>query len=397
MTRKNLLLMLLIIFMAFFLSQCLSEAQIISLQVLDYTETIGFENADDFTCGIEHEGTYNSPWDRGGWVLSTQPSCKFEPDAITVRSGTRSAKLSLTDPSSERRLELLHDWDPLTTTDLWLESWIYLPEGFPVDGFIALHRGLYERYWGTNNGNPYYWYNGFHLGLVKDGRSSRATYNQPIFCVSVNHGSLPVDTPGYDYYPSDEWQQWEADGFAWNTLDEQPKWIPVFGEWFKVKTYVKRDIANWENGIMKIWMAFPPDYEEELIYQFNPIRTIGIDPEMLDDIGWFHDRTVGVHSMAHLSTGISLYTASGTAPKYCYFDDVTLSSEGTFTPPENGENDEPPEPTLPDVENEPPEPSLPDVEDLTENAEQMDFISLNMLGLGISLIAFITIYRKKAI
>jgi len=247
-----------------------------------------------------------------------------------------SAKLTISNTGTdvERRIELLHDWDPQTVEHLWLESWEYIPSSIVIDDFLALHRSLYERLWADVNGDgleDYYSYNGFHLSLYPDTRASRETYNQPIFVISVNHGdTLDGSLDSQDYYPSDDYQTWsiEQNKFVWNTANGQPKCIPVFDQWFGVRTYVYRDLNAVDvignNGILKMWLNFGDGWE--LVFERINIRTIGIDPSLLAMAGVFND----ANGMGYLASGISVYSSINSAPKTVYFDDVILSSEKDF-------------------------------------------------------------------
>lgn len=288
------------------------------------TRTIGFESSSDFLYGGS-----NWWWEQLYWPLSN-PNNKFTQEyssatGVVAHGGSYMARLELlnpsggANPSDPYRLEVLHNWDALSLRELQLSEWHYFPsEDFSVDGFVAFHRTLYERYWGTG-GSPYYSYNGFHISLVIDGRSSRPTYGQPIYAVALNHGDVPEGSlSSQDLYPSDTKQHWDSgvNAFVWN--NGYAELVPEFDQWVNVVSYVLRDVNNYNNGRIKLWI------DGELVYDISNIRTVGITPSLLD----------GANGENFLSSGFSLYTNSGASPKHCFFDDVTYEwTDLTVTSP----------------------------------------------------------------
>lgn len=296
---------------------------------------VGFEIDDDFTYGTEHTGEYNSPWDIGGWGF-TNPNVHIDPDYTIVHGGTRSCKMSLDDPSSVDRsvgyrLNLLHCWDPWVE-HIWLEAWYYFPEDFPPPSstnpkckfFVAQS----ERCWtGPRQGGTYYFFNGPGIGFMIDSRPARPTYQQ--YLINLGRGrsggpSLPDGGGAAGDVPlSDQQTHWTADGYVWDVPPED-RFLPVFGEWFKIKAHVWRNHEAWQagdkdSGRIEVWLTLPPKYEERLAHN-STCRTIGIDPALIEEKDWYCDE----NGYAYVATGISCYPVKTSPPMHIYVDDVSL-------------------------------------------------------------------------
>lgn len=292
---------------------------------------VNFENDDCFMWGIDGNGTGyilygteysgNVPfWSRGAWPAKEYPGVLlFEPATSIVYSGLHSAELSVTDTSKEatRRLEILHDWDPYTEY-IWQVGFYYFPSSLkPSDGWITFHRIIYERMWDQNKA-IYYQYFQISLSVMTDSRS--ATYGQQIFVLSLGKGNVDNNNDRVEEY----WPYYETDLFSngdssktvpasW--LTKKPGFQVPFDRWFKVTTLVFRNITDFNNGYVKVWI------DGELIWDIQGTRTLGIAPSVLENVDPLPPQPQG-----YLCSGFGLYTEIGSKPKTIFADSIIISN-----------------------------------------------------------------------
>ncbi|MCX6648714.1 MAG: InlB B-repeat-containing protein [Candidatus Bathyarchaeota archaeon] len=282
-------------------------------------------------------------------------SVTYYPDLVTVtrsseqaHTGLDSMKLTVSSSTeSGRRNEVLHTWNPETTTVMTTEAWIYIPSNFVAGDFNALVRPLYERYWGDASlGEPGYMsYNGATFGIFgSDGRSSRPTYGQPVLNLYMNHGDVENEHPlpaSYDLYLSDMQQAYSGSLGKWDWIEpykshSELRWTVdnIKGHWIKVTCNVIRNLSNWDDGRIEWHVAFPMDgYIDHLLYMTSsgsdeygwnpatPIRTIGISPLLMAK------RQAESWGQAVFCSGVSNYNGIGNANNDIYFDDIILSGD----------------------------------------------------------------------
>ena len=264
-----------------------------------------FENGSDFMVGP------GSPWwdneiGPGSLYLRkgdlTPAPNTFELSSTVVHSGSYSAKLSLLNPVNDRsrRIHVEHNWDPIQDKDIFVECWHYLPADFVVDDWTDLQRGLEER-WGSNTQpwvfGPYY--NAFQLTVLIE-RTSMVAAGQYRLVSSINNGWVDNYGVGTNDLPT--------------AYEVQSKDSIKFGQWFKITTYIHRDL---QNGIYRMWL------NDVLQWDLRDIRTIGILPERIaSPLSGYH---------GSVASGISLYSGNwkqpngndwlGVHPKYAYYED----------------------------------------------------------------------------
>jgi len=111
-----------------------------------------------------------------------------------------------------------------------------------------------------------------------------------------NHGWVDNDGDGINDL-EDEWGKQSVETIK-------------FGEWFKLTTYIYRDL---EHGIVKLWI------NGKLQYEISNVRTMGIDPSRLAD--------TSPNIEAWLSSGFALYSGGlPIEPQHVYFDDFILAN-----------------------------------------------------------------------
>jgi PKD repeat protein len=294
------------------------------------TILVDFEKDSDFLTGD------NTLWEPTGYAIQTNPSLKFEPSTQHVHKGLRSAKLELTDPSTDggRRLELLHRWNPATTRDMWLEFWFFIPADFPFDRWCTFFRALYERAFRPFTPADYVFQSQLAI-FPADGRTSRPTYGEPLFVWTRNQNfDLPdsgeIETR--ESYLSDLQQEWDGTKYVWKAdIPLEKRLIPknFVGKWIGFRCHIYRDVDAWRSGnknsgFYKLWVNTsqeipPPENAWELLYEDNPIRTIGIDPDLLATITDTYLRD------GYFCNGFSNYCDLGGLPKALYFDDLVMS------------------------------------------------------------------------
>lgn len=259
---------------------------------------VGFENSTDFLVGRDAP-IWTS--DATAWVLQAYPELHFESSTVMTYNGLFAANLTLANPSSEgkQRLEILRDINSSELTDVWLSAWYYIPSGTPVDGFITVHRPIYERLWNTSGYERFQ----YPVGIVNDTRVGRPTYRKPVLTVPICQGEVDNNFDGVNDLIGSQ-TYWDGDF-------EVP-----FGQWFRITTYVHRDMTN---GIFKLW------FNGQLKMDLNPVRTIGILPERINQL--YHG-TGG--NEAYASIGFSLYTSIEASPKSVFVDNVAIMYSQQF-------------------------------------------------------------------
>lgn len=287
------------------------------------TVNVDFESALHFNTGD------GSLWEPSSWPVRN-PNNVFAPETgLPMRPGGHGntcARLSLLNPTFPRvndadsyRLELLHRWNASNTSEMYLEAWIYIPSSYPMlEGSNAIFRPLYERYFPLNQ-----MYNGFQLSLWLDRyRPGRPTYMKQVFLITSEQDTgdsmskAGVREPVYEDLV---------------LSDSDAAVMPVFDQWFMVRSYVKRDTAKWDGGVMRMWIALPPDYEVKLVYERLNARTIGVDPALMDSV-------VDYLADGYFCSGFSNYPGSAALADAVtlYFDDIVLSGaplDGEVPPP----------------------------------------------------------------
>ena len=309
-----------------------SSAHVSSSGTIDYSGVtlVDFEDDDCFKWGINGMdeymlyGThyYGTPpnWTRGGYGPFHFPDLLlFEIETSIVRRGLQSARLSVVDPSAEvsRRLEVLHDWDPYSEY-IWNIAWYYFPSSLnPFDSWIAFDRIIYERMWDHDKA-VYSQYFQISLSLLTDGRS--ASLGQQIFVLNLGKGNIDNNNDGvgeeWPYYGADLYSNRDSSRVVPSSwLTKKPGFQVPFDRWFKVGTLVFRNMTDFNNGYIKVWI------DDELIWDVQGTRTVGIAPEVLENIDPLPPDPQGF-----LSSGFGLYTGVGSSPKTIFVDDMIISN-----------------------------------------------------------------------
>jgi len=245
----------------------------------------------------------------------------FENETSIVHRGLQSARLSVVDPSEEgkRRLEILHDWDPHFEY-IWEVAWYYFPSSImPADAWITFHRIIYERMWDQDKA-VYYQYFQISLSVITDGRA--ASQGEQIFVLSLGKGQVDNNNNGDDidemwpYMGADLCSNYDSNQAVPSSwLTKKPGFQVPFDQWFKVVTLVFRNTTDFNNGYIKLWM------DDELIWDVQGTRTVGIAPDILKSIDPLPPEPQGF-----LSSGFGLYTDVGSSPKTIFVDDVIISN-----------------------------------------------------------------------
>ena len=295
------------------------------------TAYVDFENNECFRWGIDGNGTgymlYGTEyagttpyWSGLSYPASLYPEALiFENDSSIVHSGLQSARVSVVDTSNDtaRRLEILHDWDPHSAY-LWNVAWYYFPSSLaPVDAFVAFHRMIYERMWDQNKA-VYYQYFQISLSLLTDARS--ATLGQQIFVLSLGKGDIDNKNDGigeiWPYLGADLYSNFDSNQAVPSSwLTKKPGFQVSFDRWFKVATLIYRNMTNFNNGYIKVWI------DGSLIWDVQGTRTIGIDPYVLEKIDPLPPEPQG-----YLCSGFGLYTGISSRPKTIFVDDFIISN-----------------------------------------------------------------------
>jgi hypothetical protein len=273
------------------------------------TFEVGFEDSSGFQLGSE------SVWNNSAapyqlYYESPEPPYPpspntFEPSSEIVHSGAHSAKLSLLNPITDRarRIHIEHNWDPLSSKDLWVECWYYLPVGFTPDDWTDFHRCLEER-WGSNSKpwTPGPYYNWFQITAII-GKADTVSATEYKIWTLINHGWVDNNGDGVNDLPS------EYGVPSKNTVK--------LGEWFKVKSHIYRDLTQ---GQYQLWI------NDILQWDLQNIRTIGILPERI--------ASPPAGCSAWIANGISLYSGDlpNVHPKTLYCDDFKAWTTSSRTP-----------------------------------------------------------------
>lgn len=280
-------------------------------QTSEETYMAGFENASDFEVG-DKAPVWNS--DASEWALENYAGFLiFEPSTQIVHSSSRSAKLTLTNPNQEghQRLEIFRDILPPTdsVSDIWLEAWYYIPKESPVDEWVTIMKPINERYWNytATEPTPYELFQytvGIHIDNVTG--PYRATWMKPVLKSNICFGSVDNDNDGAWDPLSCQTSRWALSNYTASGKD----YIIPYDQWFKITTFVHRDMVN---GIFRLW------YNGELVFDLNPIRTIGILPGRIDPL-----YNGGGAFDAYTSIGFSNYRSFVDSPRFIFVDDVSI-------------------------------------------------------------------------
>lgn len=283
---------------------------------LGYTLRVGFEDSvedfetpEDITPAMIE--TARGYWAAGSkkWVWLNEesamsvpphePNQRFEPSTVQVRSGLQSARLAL-ETTTAKCIHIQHTWDELTDRHIWCEGWYFIPPDFNPDDWTNIHRALAERWWGETPWR-YEWFQ--IVQSVMPDFTLQTVLNQG--WVDNNLDNTPdLAAPRYIRTPNP---------------------LPV-GEWFKITTYVYRNLENFDNGIFRLWI-------NDVLIHDEVCRTVGVDPARFyradgTRLPYWGDRK------AWITSGISLYSSrtQPTSAKELFVDDVMLSNEQTPPP-----------------------------------------------------------------
>jgi len=272
----------------------------------------------------------------------------FHPETNMVHSGTRSVKMGVINPQSSqvtRELEVLIDLDPLTNTEIWAEGWYYIPSSTKdatsaYNQWMVFHRLIVERLFDNTKQMSVQVLN-LNLGILTDDRFGKE--GQRMFSMSLNKATIDNNNDGgndvlgkVDLY---------SNGGSYPPGGPEPitSMLVPFDQWFHVKTYVFRNIQNFNDGKVKVWI------NDVLLWDIEHTRTVGLDPTIISKYPPFNPSdspdsygyTTPAYAYGHVSTGFGCYTgvSSGTAVTV-YLDDYALTVNGESPPDQNG-SDEP--------------------------------------------------------
>lgn len=283
-----------------------------------------FEETGDFAVGLEHTGNYKY-WDRERYFMSLHPEAyRFWPEATIVHSGTRSAKLELVSPYDfeTNRLQIMHDWGPLTTGHIWQEEWFYFPSDMPwthpTTGepiWRTIHGIITERMWTTNPSiRTKYQEFSWRIAVLWNRYTNKLNFEV------IGLASVDNNDDG-------------ADDFA----SSSPIYIEFLGSegvprgrWFKIKTHIYRNLNDWATnpagGYIEIWISDPYGSGEELYRKIDNIHTIGINPERIAA----HPPWNEGGNMAYIASGFAHYcgglSGSYGVPSKLYVDDFKVEA-----------------------------------------------------------------------
>lgn len=286
---------------------------ITSSGIINYPEYktiyVGFENPEDFETPEDPATGY--VWaSQDSWYSMrefTDPDdpdnqdlgMYFEPATDFVHSGIQSARLALENPidNDRRRVHIYHCWETATFEHLWFEAWWYFPVDLVVDNHISFHTTSSERWYYPPSGR----YMTYSTGLAIEVNTKVAEGEYKLQVIR-NWGYVDNDHDGEnDLPPVDYWDDWIR----------TPGTIK-FGEWFKITTYLYRNLTDYDNGRYKLWI------NDELQWDM-PWRTIGIDPYAIDTLP-----KTGGGERGWVCSGVSIYESAGSSPIEIRVDDVIL-------------------------------------------------------------------------
>jgi hypothetical protein len=312
---------------------------------------VGFENNVDFQWGLDGGGSYmlfgvyhtnqsgacvagcycnngdrQSYWSRGSWPACLYPTVMlFEKNSTIVHGGVQSAKISVLDTSKEstRRIEILHDWNPETDFNITSEEWFYFPSTVnPINGWITFHRIIYERMWDQNKAVDFQQFQ-ISLSAITDGRSLEN--GKQIFVLDLGKGDIDNNNDGVEetwpYMQADIYSNYDSSIIVPSSwLTKKSIYVP-FDRWLKVKSEVFRNLTDFNNGYVKVWI------DDDLIWDVHGTRTVGINPHIINSLD-----VLPPEPQAYLCTGLGLYTDLNSGPKQIFVDDIIMSStQNEFT------------------------------------------------------------------
>lgn len=289
--------------------------------------TVDFESDDSFKMGINGQNRYmlygveyggTAPyWTHGGWGPYENPTTTlFEPQTAISYSG-QSARLSvLTTTESGRRLEILRNFDPYSV-HVWNVVYWYIPSDLePFDSHLCIQRLIYERYW--TGGSPSLLSFQISISVATDGRSM--TNGQQHFRLNLGKGDVDNDEDGVaDIYPfrgGELYSNGDGNrvGMPGSWMNKKTLLVP-FDKWFPVEVYVFRNLTDYDNGVIKVWI------DGDLVWDVQGTRTVGTAPEILSR---YDPKPPAPY--AFLCSGFGLYTGLGSSPKTIYADNVVHSN-----------------------------------------------------------------------
>lgn len=332
--RKSIILVpiMFTLFLTAIVSASSSSANISSSGAIDCSDItlVNFENNDSYKWGVDGGNDYmlfgehylgRAPcWSHGGIGSYTYPNLLlFERNTSIVHSGVQSAKLSVVNASTDgtRRLEVLHNWDP-NSEYLWDIAWYYFPSSLkPLDQWTTFHRIIYERMWDQNK-VVYFQQFQISLSMMTDDRVN--TRGQQIFVLDLGKGDIDNNNDGI----GEEWSFNGADLYSnFDASQSVPSyWLTkktgfqvTFDRWFEVIALVYRNLTDFNSGFIKVWI------DDQLIWDVQGTRTVGIQPSILESID-----STPPDPQGYLCSGFGLYTEVGSKPKSIFVDDIIISN-----------------------------------------------------------------------
>jgi hypothetical protein len=312
-----------------------SSPNVTSFGTIEYPNLtlINFENDDCYKWGVDGGNDYmffgehylGTPpyWTHGGIGGYTYPNLLlFERNTSIVNGGLQSAKLSVVNTGTDgtRRLEILHEWDPHSEY-LWDVAWYYFPSSLkPLDQWTTFHRIIYERMWDESRA-VYFQQFQISLSMMTDGRSD--TKGQQMFSLNLGKGDIDNNNDGigeeWSFKGADLYSNFDADQSVPSSwLTKEPGFQVPFGRWFKVVALVYRNMTDFNNGYIKVWI------DSHLIWDVEGTRTVGIRPSILESID-----PAPPDPQGYLCSGFGLYTEVGSRPKSIFVDDIIISNSTT--------------------------------------------------------------------
>jgi hypothetical protein len=145
-------------------------------------------------------------------------------------------------------------------------------------------------------------------------------HGQQIFVLNLGKGSIDNNNDGV----TENWTNMEADLYSNRDANQNvpstwltrvPGLVVPFDRWFKVTTLVYRNLSDFNNGYVKVWI------DDQLVWDVEGTRTVGIEPDLLRAIDPLPPEPQG-----YLCSGFGLYTEVGSKPKTIYVDNMILSN-----------------------------------------------------------------------
>lgn len=249
-----------------------------------------------FTC--DFVGTLCS-WEDIGLCRGNTAKCHFQ---LANKGGKSCALLKLDDPTTDnlRRIHVQKAM-PYNARELIFEASYYLdPSAFYTNTWVNIHRAIEERY-------PY-------------PNSAQGTWYQIVQNIFRSAGAFRIEVP-----INNGGGQFLDPPLPPRTFLYNKSALPE-NEWFKIRTYVKRDLTN---GVFKLWVKDVLEIE-------HYGRTMGVTDEKILEAEQGLLCPDGQTRYGGLKSGLSNYTAvqpAGSAPISVYATDVLISTDAEIPPP----------------------------------------------------------------